>query len=418
VPSEEPEGEEKGRVVRFLEAAAQELPSAMLENVKGYSDLASKYLTWKFGGMPIEDQMNFARSLPSALREAAVNAIQSAKELPEKIRTATPESAGEFTGRVLAGELTDPMRVGRAARAVTNPVMSKIFIGKSAKTWNADAAKRAEEMEKEGYPAELIWEETGTFRSPDGELRQEISDLPSSWKGGESGSSLKDVLEHPELFKAYPDLKETMVKMKSTQEGTYYPALEVAKRPERIEVGEPNSRSIALHEIQHAIQEREDFATGGKPYLLSESDDLLKSYNFFKEFGDKIEEFRNLKRMLPREQRPRVRATINWNYRDFDIDDMLDEIDKKVIDPEIKEKMLNIANELDVKREKVFGPETFGKPVAVEKFENYKKLAGEAEARAVQERAGYSPSMLKETMPLFSYDIPLRELVIKRKQDQ
>jgi len=126
VPSEEPEGEEKGRVVRFLEAAAQELPSAMLENVKGYSDLASKYLTWKFGGMPVEDQMNFARSLPSALREAAVNAIQSAKELPEKIRTATPESAGEFTGRVLAGELTDPMRVGRAARAVTKPVMSKI----------------------------------------------------------------------------------------------------------------------------------------------------------------------------------------------------------------------------------------------------------------------------------------------------
>ena len=57
-----------------------------------------------------------------------------------------------------------------------DPTRAEIFIGKSARTWDASAAKRAEELEAAGVEPENIWRETGTFRGPDGQLRQEIPD--------------------------------------------------------------------------------------------------------------------------------------------------------------------------------------------------------------------------------------------------
>ena len=91
-----------------------------------------------------------------------------------------------------------------------DPTRSEIFIGKSAKTWNQQQADRALAMEAVGVSPEDIWKETGTFRAPDGQWRQEISDLGAKGRFTHlppSEQRLSGVaLEHPELLEAYSDL--------------------------------------------------------------------------------------------------------------------------------------------------------------------------------------------------------------------
>lgn len=53
---------------------------------------------------------------------------------------------------------------------------SKIFIGPKHKSWDQLMADRAVALEKQGVEPAVIWRETGTYRAPDGKLRQEISD--------------------------------------------------------------------------------------------------------------------------------------------------------------------------------------------------------------------------------------------------
>jgi hypothetical protein len=112
------EGDEENRLKRFLEAAATELPSAIKQSVTSNSDLAAKYLKFKFGMMSPDEAMMVARSLPETLKGAAVAAMQAVKEAPRAVSEATPESAGQFTAQMVAGELTDPTRLGRVGRGI------------------------------------------------------------------------------------------------------------------------------------------------------------------------------------------------------------------------------------------------------------------------------------------------------------
>lgn len=76
---------------------------------------------------------------------------------------------------------------------------------------------------------------------------------------------LSDVLDHPKLFAAYPDLADTLVKF---VEGVDYRGL-YSPRGDRIEIAisgdQEQMLSTLLHEVQHAIQQREGFAQGGAP---------------------------------------------------------------------------------------------------------------------------------------------------------
>lgn len=96
----------------------------------------------------------------------------------------------------------------------TNPVTAQkvVFKGPKAKTWDQDAADQAAELENSGANAKEIWKRTGTFRNPDGLWRQEIADfnmefIPGSLEFGKT-KKMSDVIDHPELFAAYPNLKD------------------------------------------------------------------------------------------------------------------------------------------------------------------------------------------------------------------
>ena len=50
---------------------------------------------------------------------------------------------------------------------------------------------------------------------------------------------------------------------------------------------------------------------------------------------------------------------------------------------------------------------------AMGNFDLYQRLAGEAEARAVQKRMGMNALERRQTFPLDSYDVPINELIVR-----
>lgn len=74
---------------------------------------------------------------------------------------------------------------------------------------------------------------------------------------------LSDVLTHPELFAAYPEMAELTVEFKKDTD--YFGAYIESDRTIDINIDRSNDEMLStlLHEIQHAIQAREDFARGG-----------------------------------------------------------------------------------------------------------------------------------------------------------
>jgi hypothetical protein len=138
-------------------------------------------------------------------------------------------------------------------------------------------------MADAGTSATEIWQKTGWFKGADDGWRFEIPDKAAKWirdpaYGAKSTDTMKDVLDHPELYKAYPHLADMPIsKGLSRWSGMYTPP-GIPGEVERIQINraDPSSpRSIVLHELQHAVQEHEGFDPGGMP---SSTPELRKNY--------------------------------------------------------------------------------------------------------------------------------------------
>jgi hypothetical protein len=218
-----------------------------------------------------------------------------------------------------------------------------IFIGSKAKIWNKANAEKFLDLEVQGLSPIEIWKKTGTFRTPDGVLKQEIPDnlarlradfnaaianKANDYKGGIEGE-IGGMLQHSELFKAYPDLllnlRYTVNKqadwLPESAAGAQYSKTIGGK--EKISTStktEEDALSKLMHELQHAVQTREGWQSGG-----------LES------------QFKNT---------PEMSA-----------------------------------------------------------FDQYRALAGEVEARAVQARRTMTPEQRLEKYPIQSYDMPVEQLI-------
>lgn len=166
-------------------------------------------------------------------------------------------------------------------------------------------------MEKAGDSRGTIYLHTGWFRGPDGVPRYEISDHAATLKGAADPQVLRDdidnirktqgvpspsiyttlgeVLDHPELFEAYPFLRDVKVEFADElNDGSSFSVGNAALTPTR--AGEPPERilvgvargsgprydesdtikSVILHEVQHAIQGFEGMAGGGNPSRMAD----------------------------------------------------------------------------------------------------------------------------------------------------
>lgn len=328
-----------------------------------------------------------------------------------------------------------------------------IFIGANAKTWNKAAAARAVELEKAGVKPEQIWRETGTFRGADGKLRQEISDVGAVHRNPKElqelgkakkeeakelqsriagipgqkdlfpkalteakrpvreqikqlkeeadqlmrpsdtrGQSARFALEHPELYKAYPELGDIPVFQGGLGLGRELGSLRGAAGDLEMSVTQAGLRqspkSTMLHEMQHAVQSLEDMAPGGNAAMAFQDP---KAFEILKEIRQKASEPMTYDKYL-----------------------------ETLIEANPGKKLSDINP--DVARQ---GYESYLRsiPESVKKFdrdfqvqaanEYYKRLAGEAEARATQYREGMGPTQRRQEFPYSSYDVLPDDLIVK-----
>lgn len=188
------------------------------------------------------------------------------------------------------------------------------FGGTRAVQADLQALERAQALERQGVDAETIRKDTGWFRGADQKWRFEIDDSGmaySRWgdlrredraeyerfrelegkfisgtlteqdsaelrglideghgtgRAEESGLlKLADFIQHDELFENYPQLKNTtlaFVDLRNGARGQYDPTMDVIALDRSLR-GEPED--VLIHEIQHAIQQKEGFAGGSSP---------------------------------------------------------------------------------------------------------------------------------------------------------
>ncbi|EQB0813976.1 LPD23 domain-containing protein, partial [Campylobacter upsaliensis] len=137
--------------------------------------------------------------------------------------------------------------------------------------------EKAKELEGSGADEIEIWEKTGWYKDKDHKWKFEISqrggelDL-AKIKDKDSEAKLGEILKDDELFKAYPQLRDMSVKHVdlSGNYGFYYVPYNDIKlvRPhiqldiDEIKTSPYKVKEVLYHEIQHAIQHKEQFAYG------------------------------------------------------------------------------------------------------------------------------------------------------------
>jgi hypothetical protein len=286
---------------------------------------------------------------------------------------------GRTVGR-LAGEEINAAMTGQPTRSLLGqmtPKPKQIFIGESAKTWDKANAEKFLQLEKSGVDPVDAWKQTGTFRSPDGKLRQEISDQPARWQPTKwdqpyqeapeiDRARIQEALSHPELFKAYPQLGQKDVFLDPTLDSlaAWNRANPSSGIDAFMKINQdvyPKRPDVALHELQHGVQELEGFASGGS----------LESAPLVFEPNEVAQRVKNIREQLGKT----IYGTPEYKL----LEDKLSQLSAQM-----KENA---------------------------SLEGYMRLAGEAEARAVEKRMGMTPEQRLQNFPLESYDRPVNSLL-------
>lgn len=250
---------------------------------------------------------SFMKKLDS-LKNAVQNELKSAYfetkfnrpvHLNEFVAAVVPSDLGEDVRKELEKSgLTlydyDPEKEGDRSRAFNEAVNSGenirfMFAGEKGaaeadkaeeKTYRMDNLKVAEKMERGKKDAKAIKLATGWERGADGKWRYEMPDAKIKdmkdiggghivkryeddmlWNGGK----LSNVIDAPGLFEVYPQLKDVRIDTDAIMNdmpsnGEYNPKTNtITIHADELKY----MNSILNHEIQHAIQSIEGFATGG-----------------------------------------------------------------------------------------------------------------------------------------------------------
>jgi hypothetical protein len=246
------------------------------------------------------------------------------------------------------------------------------FIGRHAKNWDNATEDAFLKGEQAGLDERSLWSDHGVFRGADTELRQEIPDTGAIYVGSSEGpynNNAKSVFPHDELYSNYPEFKNYRMREGNYRGGSFNDGEELSVPTISIGTigGNTEAKSTALHELQHAVQGNEGFARGGNP------DAILKSWNA--QIGDEILNVWDKMEAIPEYQRrtsPEYAALKS------------------------QEKELKMAKA----------------KMLPEAYTSYHNLAGEAESRATQKRAGMSAIERRNVFPYDSYDVPRDELII------
>lgn len=159
-----------------------------------------------------------------------------------------------------------------ASERKTGPPARFSYAGRNANGANLESLREAQEMQAAGADMESIRKATGWHEGMDGKWRWEIDDSRMQLRTDAADipnyTTLGELVDAPELFEAYPDMADLSVTfhtLEDGQNGGYsrkFDSIELSRdlknRPETL-------LNSLIHEVQHAIQSREGFASGANP---------------------------------------------------------------------------------------------------------------------------------------------------------
>jgi len=332
--------------------------------------------------------------------------------------------------------LETPEGTALMADLASNMMVPGTFIGPKglARLFGDDAAKgmlaTAESKLAQGVPKESVFQELGVFKGPEGKWRYEIDDsgidfnldaIPAGksrlkiaeeylrgqgrteqWPLGNpnvpqelQSEALKyadanpdiprgligQAVNHDQLFSAYPDAPNIglAIEKRMGLGGSYDPAENL------ISVGggtiTTNPRSTTLHELQHAVQGREGFAAGGSP--------------------NQWEQIANDRLVDLLGKDPRLESTY-WKYAALDRAIEMGEAFDPMAYDSLESALLShpSGQEVSTLHGVLSGDgRAAGSPVA---HDLYQRLAGEAEARAVQDRMNMNMDQRRALFPEYA----------------
>ena len=267
--------------------------------------------------------------------------------------------------------------------------------GLKAETADKSALEKAMELEKDGTDSEKIRKETGWFKGYDGKWRFEIDNSELKFKTDieknraaaielakmkvksaeleekivndtatkaeeneyynldekmieyRKGVKLSDVINHPKLFEAYPQLKNVDVyyEISSVNRGVYSSNGNVIMLNPMQTIDE--QKEAIIHEIQHAIQGIENFANGSnleywKNLGYSDEEAMAMYYNTA---GEREARDVSARRDYNAEQRKNIRPDIDRKDVVFaNSGDPVYSADKNIMQNDFEEKVDQIEN--------------------------------------------------------------------------
>jgi hypothetical protein len=269
--------------------------------------------------------------------------------------------------------------------------MALTFIGKNAANWNPVKAAEAEKMLNAGVDPAQVWKDHLIGRMPDKSLFSEIDDSGAKFNlnnapldaYGAQEMPIYDALNHNNLQKEYPDLESLSALHYPSEQ---YRGASFDPKDKVITFGHEamnQGKSVSLHELQHAVQEKEGWTRGGSPGMfpdVSEKKKLLGDANILTRMYMHTGDIKSAKELF---------------------------IKKIGREPEYFSESYALSGH---------HPDTFLKErdALLSPEENYQRLTGEAQARATQDRMNMGMQQRRDTYPLAGgklSDIPLDQLI-------
>lgn len=329
-----------------------------------------------------------------------------------------------------------------------------------------DNLRIAESMEAAGKNISEIWRATGWERGVDGQWRYEIPDIQfkengfrvileadkarnaeqeelykrsdlsddevlnmdkniaDKYENKVLKTTLDEIVEVPELFDAYPQLRSMIVefgKLPNQVLGYYSPVDNLIRVDRRANIALAETRTVLAHEIQHAIQEIEGFALGGNSNAFSSAGQTL--------YRD-MAELRRLRQdpqwqEYAKAQNDYLDAAINEADPDT-IASLRERVDalannevvsafkqerERLINQwGISEKILRAINNDFAADDPIWASISEDNPFF--KQQQYRRVAGEVESRNVQTRLGMGENSRAETPLSATEDIPRNDQII------
>jgi site-specific DNA-cytosine methylase len=291
---------------------------------------------------------------------------------------------------------------------------------------NLDVAKQMEEAKKD---AKIIKMATGWEKGVDGKWRYEMPDAKIKdtidvgggnivkrfeedmlWNGGK----LSKVIDAPELFKAYPQLKDVRIETDAIMNdmpsnGEYNPQTKTIT----IHADELKYlNSILNHEIQHVIQHEEGFAHGGTPEQVERDFNAAKAEWKARSYAFELEE--KAKEMGGEYNQSEVEKALIQEYKDMDMPEFIPDKETRIkgfnyfargyadrsMDDAIKRFRLDRFQRTDF-----------------DSYQEYRKLAGEVESRNVEKRLGMTDEERRNSLASETEDVNRDEQIVMNGND-